>query len=270
MRKICVLGAVLLALGGCDERGATDQGIGGIHIDARQWECESEDDSLTCTAAAESHPDESGAYACMTNEENGTCPPVEAIDVLADAEIWLDLEGKPWACLLTGEHQRQCLKEIAAPDVDPGSPDAPGDPGEPGGDDTPSDPGGDTPDPGSDDAPGSDTVEDPSVPTDCGYETWEAYFCQLSSARYQAHGVDVTFPCDIFDADGIMEVPTDVGSADPDAPTCHDGEWDMREQAWLDAVSAGCMNLNNAILVMCQQAANYAPEVGACRATGTW
>jgi hypothetical protein len=32
----------------------------------------------------------------------------------------------------------------------------------------------------------------------------------------------------------------------------------------------GCTQLNNPILVMCQQAANYAPMQGACAETGTW
>jgi hypothetical protein len=44
----------------------------------------------------------------------------------------------------------------------------------------------------------------------------------------------------------------------------------MREQSWLDAVWKGCLILSEPILVMCQQAANYAPDTGACNATGTW
>ena len=44
----------------------------------------------------------------------------------------------------------------------------------------------------------------------------------------------------------------------------------MREGAWVDAVMAGCVDLNDPILVMCQQAANYAPASGACNETGLW
>jgi hypothetical protein len=44
----------------------------------------------------------------------------------------------------------------------------------------------------------------------------------------------------------------------------------MREQSWFDAVGEGCQQLDNAILSMCQQAANYAPAIGACEPTGTW
>jgi hypothetical protein len=45
---------------------------------------------------------------------------------------------------------------------------------------------------------------------------------------------------------------------------------EMRTQAWVDAVGAGCMMLSVEILTLCQQAADYAPSIGACHATGTW
>ena len=44
----------------------------------------------------------------------------------------------------------------------------------------------------------------------------------------------------------------------------------MRGDSWMEAAMAGCNNLSDAILVMCQQGANYAPNAGACNTTGTW
>jgi hypothetical protein len=198
------------------------------------------------------------------------------------------LDRLPWACLLTGDTQRTCSKNVESASrtireqgnegvtcdqgdescmTEPGS-EEPGttEPGstEPGTEEpsTPPEMGEPVGEPG-----------DPVPPSSCEPTAWEGYFRDHATFEYQRHGVNIDFPQEIFDAladftslaIASANVPVTEG-----APSCHEGEWAMREGAWFDATMEGCLNLNNAILVMCQQAANYAPTVGACNATGTW
>jgi hypothetical protein len=119
----------------------------------------------------------------------------------------------------------------------------------------------------------TDSAPEPTIPSSCDAKAWEPYFAQLATHEYGDCGVDITFPQSIFDTSKTLAGVAWAGagaSSTAGAPSCHDGEWQMRQQSWLDAVSKGCMNLNDAILVMCQQAANYAPSTGKCSATGTW
>lgn len=254
--------AGLLALG-CDVERGDLEADEGIVLTPRQWECAQEDDRFKCSVAMAAEDGELPAYACATDEDRDGCPPADALGELA-VEARDALDSMHWACLLTGEHQRECIKELVAPDAEPvGGPDGGDSPGQPGGgDDVPSD------------AP-DDSTGEPELPPDCEPASWEAYFCDMATAKFQAHGIDIEFPCEIFDAEASMAstlpgVPTGAGPAASDAPSCHDAEWDMREQAWLDSVNVGCFDLGEPITVLCQQAANYAPGTGECRATGTW
>jgi hypothetical protein len=255
---------VLLLLAGCAlERGDAGGGAGSGIDSARQWECDQNDMTLVCQAAIAAADDDPNAYTCEANSASVSCPPAFAL-----AELEEDLESMglgdeiaatPWACLRTGAVERHCMKDLAAA--------APGDPP----DDTPDEPSDSRPDdPDPDD---DSTTPDPEIPSDCAPESWEPYFCALATASYRNHGVDIEFPCDIFDANAGFDSTLDdvpVGEGDPSLPSCHDGEWAMRDQSWLDAVSHGCFDLHDPILTMCQQGANYAPNSGACAATGTW
>lgn len=224
---------------------------------SQQWLCDADGERVTCGAAIPGAEGEAGAYACMGGEGTEACPPADAfaeLEGLLPADLFAELDSLPWACLLTGAHERHCTRDAArAREMEtrsePVTSEAPP-PGDDGGEFTPA-----------------------SIPGDCVPTSWESYFCEHATFSYRSHGVDVTFPCDIFDVSASF---TDLAIASagvrstPGAPSCHEGEWAMREGAWLDAVTAGCTGLSDAILVMCQQAANYAPDSGACSATGTW
>jgi hypothetical protein len=224
---------------------------------SKHWLCEAGGGRVTCSAAIPGAAGEPGAYACTGAEGLEACPSADAFADVAGflpSELLAELEGLPWACLLTGAHERHCTRDAArARDMEVESPPLAGE--EP----SPSAP--------------SDEFRPASVPADCAATSWERYFCDHATFSYQSHGVDVAFPCDIFD---VSQPFTELATASaavrstPGAPSCHEGEWAMREGAWLDAVTVGCMGLSDAILVMCQQAANYAPDAGVCNATGTW
>ncbi len=249
-----------IGIGGCAvERGDdTEPGDG---ISPRSWECAGQDTQVRCELASSGETDDPAAYACDAGDEGALCPPgtmtAEIAEFVEDLDAVDDFADLPWACLRTGANQRHCVKELALTTPTPGP--RPGD------------------EPGPADEPGPsapESVPEPEVPGDCNPLSWEPYFCQLATARYREHGVNITFPCGIFDALATFEstlpgVPT-VVNGDETLPSCHDGEWGMRDQAWLDAVGHGCLTLRDPILAMCQQAANYAPESGACRATGAW
>jgi hypothetical protein len=257
--------AFLLACGA--QRDGSDPTPGGGIDVARQWQCDEDGDTrVVCEGVTLADAEAPGAYACDDDDGREICPPASAFAELEEAleEPRLDaFVAVPWACLRTGASALHCTKDLTTPDETP-----PGDP--PDGD--PPDPSEPSDTPPGDDDPGS-SAADPTPPSDCQPESWEPYFCALATAKYRQHGVDITFPCDIFDAlapfsSTFDEIPT--GAGDPSLPSCHDGEWAMRDQAWLDAVGQGCLDLNDPILVLCQQAANWAPNSGACAATGTW
>lgn len=119
------------------------------------------------------------------------------------------------------------------------------------------------------------SAEKPDIPSSCDPKAWEPYFAQLATHEYQSCGVEgIEFPRELFDTSAsFQDLAVASGSLPPPtagAPSCHSGESSMRKQSWLDAVMKGCYNLNDPILVMCQQAANYAPSTGKCNATATW
>jgi hypothetical protein len=187
-----------------------------------------------------------------------------------------------WACLVTGKVQHQCardLKTVSRSESD-GSNEGHG-PRESNGS-APSNGGhednGSPPKEGPDEtcqggcSDGSEN-EKPAPPSSCAPVEWEPYFAKLATYEYAMHGVAVVFPREIFNTKAAftdLAVASASTKSTPGAPSCHDGEWDMRQQSWLDAVSQDCTGLRDPILVMCQQAANYAPNTGACNATGTW
>jgi len=258
--------ALAAGIAGCSGQ-LVGENVGG----EQQWLCDIEDGAVVCTVAMPAAAGEIGAYACMAGEERVTCPPAASFEGIAGLDELLvaydfgdDFYALPWACLLTGEHQRHCARDVdRATAALRSEPTPSGDPdGDGGGDYTPAPDGGDELGGG-----------DPELPGDCLPASWEAYFCAHATHEYRSHGVDITFPCDVFDASADFTglalasagVPTTAG-----APSCHEGEWAMREGAWRDAVLVGCMDLNTEILVLCQQAANYAPTAGVCNATGTW
>ena len=242
---------------------------------SEQWFCEAAGTSVSCGVAMLAAEGESGAYACAAGELRVQCPPaidlgkVDGLDDLL-AEYGLakaTLEELPWACLLTGDHQRHCVKNVEAASrrvyADDGAP----------GDQT-GDGSGDGEGDGSGEGDGPDApAEDPVPPETCEPEAWEGYFRDHATFEYQRAGIDIDFPQEIFDVTAdFTDLALEAGNlpTNPGAPSCHEGEWAMREGAWFDATMEGCLNLSDPILVMCQQAANYAPQSGACNATASW
>ncbi len=241
-----------VTLGGCSAQIGAEGGIG----QSRQWLCASVEERVTCEAAIPAAPEEAGAYACWQGGDAASCPPDDAVDAVREQlealGVWEALAGEPWACLLTGAHERHCSKDLAPRSRA----------GEPALD---QDPDGAMGDPAA-------SLAAPGLPADCGDAAWQEFFCGHATWSYQEHGVDIVFPCDIFDARAdFMELAIDAGFAGQDGlPSCHDGEWEMREGAWLAAVQAGCLELDQEILVLCQQGANHAARDAKCNATGTW
>jgi hypothetical protein len=115
-------------------------------------------------------------------------------------------------------------------------------------------------------------------PTSCGTTEWQEYFRELATFTYQKNGIKVAFPPSIFNANApldpvgiaVGETGDVAGSVLSGGVSCVAAEAEMRTTAWVQAVASGCLTLSVPILVLCQQAANYAPSIGACRATGTW
>jgi hypothetical protein len=110
----------------------------------------------------------------------------------------------------------------------------------------------------------------PRTPADCSNAAWETYFCELATYSYRDAGVDISFPCTIFDASEPFTGPSPERDFSATTVSCATGEGQMRSAAWLEAVSTGCTDLSTEILTLCQQAADFAPVSGACSATGTW
>jgi hypothetical protein len=229
------------------------------------------------------------AYVCKPGEQAAHCPDAASLKNVAGLDQLLQntavakaFASMPWACLATGAHQFQCARDVGTTHDGTGGGDGNGsgtgtsDGTANGGtgDGTPAGGNGS----GGSGAGGSGGTADgsggkPPAPSSCVPTAWEPYFAQLATYEYKKTGIQITFPRGIFDTSAnFTDLSTAAGSVKttPGAPSCHDGEWDMRQQSWLDAVQNGCDDLRNAILVLCQQAANYAPNAGACNATGTW
>jgi hypothetical protein len=318
---------------------------------AQQWLCEASDISVDCTAPMPGRPDEAMAYACGAGETRAECPPPSVVartegltPLLTRYNMTEGFDALPWACLLTGSHQRQChrmveradqlapmtsdellladlrsaqranlssrgLEEAAGtqekpqpveskeevsnpvqppnpPQGEEGTPPKPEEPKpeplpepkpeplpepkpEPLPEPKPEEP---KPEPLPEPKPEEPKPCAPKPPTSCLPIHWEPYFAEMASCKYQKHGVNIVFPREIFDtqASFIKLAIEWAGVASKATPSCNDAEGEMRATAWFDAVMQGCLNLNNPILVMCQQAAIHAPKTGACKATGAW
>jgi hypothetical protein len=227
------------------------------------WSCELDAKAVVCTAPLPSSLSDSAAYACQASDATERCPDAGVVTkleglagALAKLDSAKDFEAAPWACLVTGKDQFQCTRSIlkrATMTL--------GAPGSEGGAAAP-------------DGAGSASYDFDSVPpppSSCAPADWEPFFAKLAAHEYHENGVDIVFPRGIFDTKkSLVEIVTTEGTGAGAGQSCHDGEWSMRRQAWLDAVMAGCLGLNDAILVLCQQAANYAPTTGKCTATGSW
>jgi hypothetical protein len=255
--------AALLGCGGGDSAPNAKTGSESSGL----WGCDTSGTSVVCTAAIATAQRAGGVYACGATESGATCPDSAALKQVPGLDALLARSGAasafaamPWACLVTGKHQYQCVRDVAP---SAGTSDGTGG--------TSDGSGGATGD-GSGKGGGTGDGK-PPAPSTCDPKQWEPYFAALATYEYAAHGAPVTFPRGIFDTSASFQdlaVASASVKSTPGAPSCHDGEWAMRQQSWLDAVQKGCTMLNDPILVMCQQAANYAPNTGACNATGTW
>lgn len=212
---------------------------------ASHWSCETEGSAVVCTAPMALSEGETPAYACNAGESSDKCPDQQSVDAAPGLDVLIQGKAEafaqlPWACLTTGGHQSECVRDLGG---------------------------------------ASDGAPSPPEGT-CDAGVWQTYFAAQASFEFQSAGVDITFPPEIFDssqsmveaaldkAKGMMNggVESSVG-----APSCHAAEWSMRRQSWLDVVLKGCaMQLAMANTVWCQQAANYAPTTGKCTATGSW
>ncbi|MBX7100305.1 MAG: hypothetical protein K1X89_21490 [Myxococcaceae bacterium] len=275
------VGAVVMSCGGGDAV------VSGVHRSTSQWLCEALESSIECSAPLPKQEGERGAYSCVGAELDDACPPPGAVSEASGKERHPELvsleaatAALPWACLFTGKQQRTCYRDLRQMTKGAGQPgglegEGPGGAGSTGGSTAGGGSPGSTSGSGSG-GPGSTSgavPPPPVVPTSCAATSWEPYFAQLASYQYSKNGVCMSFPRSLFDTSASFEalaVETASLPANPGKPSCSAGESAMRTQAWLDAVMAGCSGLDQAILVMCQQAANYAPKSGSCAPTGAW
>jgi hypothetical protein len=270
---------VVPALVGCAANASEDTDKPATTKKQALWGCSLKSSSVVCTAALAENPSEKAAYACVAGDDGEHCPDADSVrhvaglrDLLKRVNASDKFEQAPWACLLTGKIQHQCTRSLKK--IAPQGFAAASSGGTDGADENGSMGGGlgDVPAEGAPVDVDNGNVQ-PTPPDSCEPSAWEPYFAKLATWSYNANGVDVAFPRDIFDTSAnftSVAVATGFVKSTPGAPSCHNGEWQMRDQAWLDAVGQGCMSLTDPILVMCQQAANYAPNCGACNATGTW
>jgi hypothetical protein len=266
------VGAALLGCGSGDSTPNTKTGSESSGL----WGCETSNTSVVCTAAIATAQRAGGVYVCGATAGGATCPDAVALKNVPGLDALLARSGAasafaamPWACLITGKHQFQCVRDVGP---SAGTSDGTGGTGDGTGSAPGTGPGGATGD-GSGKGGATGDGSKPPAPSTCDPKSWEPYFAALATYEYNAHGVSITFPRGIFDTSAAftdLAVASASVKSTPGAPSCHDGEWEMRQQSWLDAVQKGCTALNDPILVMCQQAANYAPNTGACNATGTW
>lgn len=270
---LLIASTVLFACSG-EETGTSKDGPTPTAADTTAWSCGTKGERIVCTAAVEDTNAPSGAALRCGADQSLKCPATSSLQGSRAVTELLerkkrspaDLETLPWACLATGKHQQQCVRDTGAFErgsarkalASSGGPE--------------SESSGDESSPSNDD--GSSSPSDgPSPPVSCDPSAWEAYFVDLATFEYGKDGIEISFPREIFDSSKSMSdlaVASAFVKSTPGAPSCHSAEWSMREQAWLDAVTQGCTELNNAITVLCQQASNYAPNTGKCNATGSW
>ena len=293
MSKMWLLvGPVLLACGGSEPSSDTIAATGTRTQTQALWACDAKNTRVVCTAPVIAEAPKQPFYVCESKDRGATCPDNQSIKAVPGLERLLEtlkattsFDAMPWACIMTGKQQLQCARELAragaggsagagggAGGVASSDGTSGGQPPLASGDGTSGGGGG----AGSQDGKGNptgSTAGKPAVPSSCAPTAWEPYFAELATYEYQKHGVSIAFPRAIFDcSQSMMNLTAAAGSTTvtAGAPSCHDGEWDMRQQAWEDAVQAGCTSLNEPIAVLCQQAANYAPNTGSCNMTGSW
>src|SRR5688500_2471397 len=267
-RTWLVVVAAALGVVGCASEIVSDGSSGGAGV-RRQWLCSTDSETVECDAAISAETGRE-AYACLPGDTHLDCPTAAAVfDVRGQVDErgrWGTFVEEPFACLTTGGYQRTCVKDLRREFRPPRSHEEM--------ETRPEDPPAEEPP-----AEGEFGDMDVEPPADCSIGAWETFFCDQATVSYRRNGADVSFPCDIFD--GTVMFDGDLGGvlsgggfgpggAGGDLGSCGPGELDMRSTAWTRAVELGCLELNMPILVMCQQAANYAPASGACTATGTW
>ncbi|WP_394824607.1 hypothetical protein [Pendulispora albinea] len=212
------------------------------------WDCGAKgSDRIVCTSAmtvGQGDKNKMDQYVCKAGEKSAKCPDSESVRVATGANRVLDTSVRtstfdqlPWACMTTGAHQVQCARDLSL--MNPAGCDGCG----------------------------------PKQPTTCDEKAWEDYFVPLSAKVYKNFGFDIDFPRETFNA---HELKIDLSGMfqgsimTPNVPSCYAAEWALRAEAWIRAVSHGCVNLTLPILIWCQQAANYAPNTKQCNATGSW
>jgi hypothetical protein len=255
--------AVTGVLWGCGGNGDPGQLSGRESVGTASsalWACSTKDTRVACTAPTADTP-KMAAYVCQPGEQSAKCPDQASLNHVAGLDELLQrtrttatFGQMPWACLVTGGNQSQCMRELG--------------PGTGGGDN-----GGTYTTGGSTGTGGGANVGKPPAPSSCEPKAWEPYFAQLATFEYNLNGIKITFPVDIFDTSANV-VNVAVSGVERyltvGAPSCYLGELEMRAQSWIDAVAKGCFLLAEPILVLCQQGADYAPTTKACNATGTW
>jgi hypothetical protein len=270
------MSSISLALCAC--LGPQGDGFGKAPETPSTWSCNTSGSRVDCTQARSNPEKAQMAYACNPTETDATCPDVASIDgtpglgdLLARYNANTSFQLMPWACLVTGQNQVDCLRDVGYA-YSPSTGTAKGQTGnEPNDQNEPPSQSMPPSTPGSPVPPGS-------PPATCEGKAWETYFARIANYSYQTNGVSVTFPRSIFNIDenpaelAIQTASDQLGSqrSASGALSCAAGEIEMRAQSWIDAVMQGCVLLSPGILIMCQQGANYAPASGACNATATW
>ncbi|MGD9711244.1 MAG: hypothetical protein AB7V46_04150 [Thermomicrobiales bacterium] len=248
------IGLLSLTLSACAS------GTLGSSTDSQDWECQTTRTGVQCTTAMATQTGERAFYVCMAGEDRAECP---SPDAMANADKRVDAllseygssrnayANMPWACLLTGKHERMCERDLVAHQRGQIIPVA-------------MDP----------DAAALAAKMKPSgypeVPTTRDGNAWEEYFDGLAQWAYSKNGVDVEFPNEIWDYTKSFISSAIQGVGNNSGMSCDAAETEMRRQSWLDAVSRGFYDLNDIILNLCQIGAEYPARVGACQASGRW
>jgi hypothetical protein len=298
MKHLVAAASLVLASAACGSGDATDrlagtEGFTGtVASPVTAWSCKTHASMLSCTAPLPAQKGELGAYACMAGESGSGCPGADSYAAVAGVSALVasaggkkEFDAMPWACLLTGKEQRQCFRDVAMMGgAAPGG--ATGHVERSTGSRMPYNTGtAPPPTAGTPPASGTDGASlDPALPkppASCGTAEWQEFFRELATFTYQKNGIKVDFPASIFDANAPLDpvgialgetgdVLTSVVGGGLGGVSCVAAEAEMRATAWVQAVAQGCILLAVPILTLCQQAANFAPKVGACKATGTW
>src|SRR5690242_12217294 len=84
--------------------------------DQASWECSMKASRVLCSAALTKVSARPPAYACAPNESADGCPDNDAVVAVQGLDARMAESGsadafrsQPWACLVTGMHQYQCV-----------------------------------------------------------------------------------------------------------------------------------------------------------------